>query len=68
MFLEYDRNSNRYRSRGLGAAFTSIVGLLSFATLADARRELFLVGLRLSNTIDPHTWKIEALFQPTDTP
>jgi hypothetical protein len=39
-----------------------------FATLADARRELFLVGLRLSNTIDPHTWKIEALFQPTDAP
>jgi hypothetical protein len=61
MFLEYDLTSNRYHSRGLGAAFTSIVGLLSFATLADARRELLLVGLQLANRIDPHTWKIEAL-------
>jgi hypothetical protein len=61
MFLEYDRISNRYHSRGLGPAFTSIVGLLSFATLADARRELLLVGLGLAKTIGQDTWKIEVL-------
>jgi hypothetical protein len=61
MFLEYDLTSNRYHSRGLGAAFTSIVGLLSFATLADVRRELLLVGLGLAETIGQDTWKIEVL-------
>jgi hypothetical protein len=58
MFLEYDWTSDLYRSRGLDE-FSSIVGLRTFATLADARRELNLVGLRLVRRLDLRTWQIE---------
>jgi hypothetical protein len=56
MFLEYDGNSNTYRSHLCGA-FTSSV--YSFETLAVARHALRLVGLRIGAKTDARTWRIE---------
>jgi hypothetical protein len=56
MFLEYDWSSNTYRSH-LGGAFTWIEP--SFETLADARLQLRLIGLRIGAKTDSRTWRIE---------
>jgi hypothetical protein len=58
MFLEYDGTSNMYRSR-LGGAFPWIEQ--SFETLADARHDLRLIGLRIGAKTDERTWRIEFL-------
>jgi hypothetical protein len=60
MSLEYDWKSNTYRSR-LGDALTPVDGWRSFETLADARHQLRLVGLRLGAKIGPRTWRVEAM-------
>jgi hypothetical protein len=54
MFLEIDWTSNTYRSH-LGGAFTSH----TFETLAAARHDLRLIGLRLGAKSDERTWRIE---------
>ena len=51
MSLEYDWTSKTYRSR-LGDISTSINDQRSIETLADARYELSLVGLRLRAKIE----------------
>jgi hypothetical protein len=56
MFLEYDWTSDTYRSH-LGGAFASIEH--SFETLAAARRDLRLIGLRIGAKTDMCTWRIE---------
>ena len=56
MFLEYDWTSNTYRCH-LGGEFTPIEH--SFETLAGARRDLRLIGLRLGAKTDERTWRIE---------
>jgi hypothetical protein len=56
MFLEYDRNSNTYRSH-LGGAFTPMAH--SFERLAAARRDLRLTGRRIGAKADARTWGIE---------
>jgi hypothetical protein len=53
MFLEFDWTSNAYCSH-LGGEFEH-----SFETLAAARRDLRLIGLRLGTKTDPRTWRIE---------
>jgi hypothetical protein len=58
MFLEYDWTSNMYRSH-LGGAFPWIEH--SFETLADARHDLRLIGLRMGAKTDERTWRIEFL-------
>jgi hypothetical protein len=58
MFLEYDWPSNMYRSH-LGGAFPWIEH--SFETLADARHDLRLIGLRIGAKTDERTWRIEFL-------
>ena len=60
MSLEYDWTSNTYRSR-LGDVFTPLDGWRSFKTLAAARHQLRLVGLRLGTKTDPRTWRIEVM-------
>jgi hypothetical protein len=53
MSLEYDETSNTFRSH-LGGEFEH-----SFETLAAARRDLRLIGLRLGAKIDLSTWRVE---------
>jgi hypothetical protein len=60
MSVEYDWTSNTYRSR-LGDAFTPVDGWRSFETLAAARHQLRLVGLRLGTKTDPRTWRVEVM-------
>jgi hypothetical protein len=55
MFLEYDGTSNSFRSHLCGA--TSVAH--SFPTLAAARHDLRLIGLRLGAKTDPRTWRLE---------
>jgi hypothetical protein len=54
MFLEYDWTSDTYRSH-LGGAFSQH----SFETLAAARHDLRLIGVRLGTKTDAHTWRVE---------
>jgi hypothetical protein len=56
MVLEYDWETNAYRSR-----FDDPFPMLeqSFETLAAARLALRLVGLRLGAKTDPRTWWVE---------
>jgi hypothetical protein len=61
MFLEYDWCFDVYRPR-FGDVFTSVNGWRSFASLAVARYELGLVGLK----VDSRTWRIVAL-KPEDS-
>jgi hypothetical protein len=56
MILEYNWISNEYRSR-LGGAFSS--GEHSFETLAAARHDLRLIGLRIGDKTDVCTWRVE---------
>jgi hypothetical protein len=56
MFLDYDGASNMFRSH-LGGADTSIAH--SFPTLADARHDLRLIGLRLGAKTDACLWRLE---------
>lgn len=58
MFLEYDWTFDVYRPR-LGDTFTDVNGWRSFASLADAKWELGLVGLKLGKKTDTRTWRIE---------
>jgi hypothetical protein len=61
MSLEYDWESNTYRLR-LGEALTSIDGgWRSFETLAAARHQLRLIGLRLGTKTGPRTWRVEVM-------
>jgi hypothetical protein len=53
MFLEYDGTCNAFRSH-LGSEFEH-----SFETLADARHDLRLIGLRLGAKTDAGLWRIE---------
>jgi hypothetical protein len=55
MSLEYDETSNTFRSH-LGGESEH-----SFETLAAARRDLRLIGLRIGAEIDLSTWRIEFL-------
>jgi hypothetical protein len=54
MFLEFDGASNAYRSH-LGGRFTPH----SFDTLATARHDLHLIGLRIGAKTGVDTWRIE---------
>jgi hypothetical protein len=60
MSLEYDWTSNTYLSR-LGGAFPPIDGWRSLETLAAARHQLRLVGLRLGTKTDARTWRVEVM-------
>jgi hypothetical protein len=55
MFLEYD-GASTYSSH-LGGAFASH----SFETLAAARRDLRLIGLRIGAKTDVCTWRLELM-------
>jgi hypothetical protein len=55
MCLEFDWTSNTYRSH-LGGEFEH-----AFETLAAARRDLRVIGLRIGTKTDPRTWRIEFL-------
>jgi hypothetical protein len=54
MFLEFDGASNTFRSH-LGGTFSSH----SFDTLAAARHDLHLIGLRIGAKTGVDTWRIE---------
>jgi hypothetical protein len=56
MILEYNWISNEYRLR-LGGAFSS--GEHSFETLAAARHDLRLIGLRIGDKTNVCTWPVE---------
>jgi hypothetical protein len=56
MFLKFDWTSNAYCAR-LGDASMPITH--SFETLADARHDLRLIGLRLGAKTNGRTWRIE---------
>jgi hypothetical protein len=60
MSLEYDWESNTYRLR-LGEAFTSVDSWRSVETLAAARHQLRLIGLRLGTKTGPRTWRVEVM-------
>jgi hypothetical protein len=53
MSLEYDETSNTFHSH-LGGELEH-----SFETLAAARRDLRLIGLRIAAKIDMCTWRVE---------
>jgi hypothetical protein len=53
MSLEYDETSDTFRSH-LGGESEH-----SFETLAAARRDLRLIGLRIAAKTDQRTWRIE---------
>jgi hypothetical protein len=55
MSLEYDGTSKTFRSH-LGGESEH-----SFETLADARHDLRLIGLRVGAKTDERTWRIEFL-------
>jgi hypothetical protein len=61
MFLEFDGTSNTYGAR-LGGAFASH----TFETLATARHDLRLIGLRLGAKTDEPTWRIEFIEPATE--
>jgi hypothetical protein len=56
MFLEFDWTSNTFRSH-LGEGFTEKPH--AFETLAAARHDLRLIGLRLGAKTDGRTWRVE---------
>ena len=58
MFLEYDWIFRAYRLH-LGGGYVGKEH--SFETLADARRDLRLIGLRIGAKTDPRTWQVEFL-------
>jgi hypothetical protein len=57
MYLEYDWTFNVYRPR-FGYVFTDVNGLRSYDSLADAKYELGIVGLKLGKKTDDRTWQI----------
>jgi hypothetical protein len=56
MFLEYDGTSNTYRTHLCDALPAKPH---AFETLAAARHDLRLIGLRIGDKTDERTWRIE---------
>ena len=59
MHLEYNWTFCVYQPR-VGASFTDIRGVRSYATLREARDHLASIGLALGKKTDSRTWRIDA--------